>query len=42
MKTYFKKPGWKKRALARGVTLFEVLIVVTLIALLGGACLHGC
>jgi general secretion pathway protein G len=34
--TYLKKPSWKKRALARGVTLFEVMIVVAILAMVAG------
>ena len=36
MTTYLKKPSWKRRALERGVTLFEVMIVVAILAMVAG------
>lgn len=36
MTTYVKNRAWKRRALARGVTLFEVMIVVAILAMVAG------
>ena len=36
MTTYLKKSAWRKRALERGVTLFEVMIVVAILAMVAG------
>ena len=36
MTTYLQKPAWRKRALERGVTLFEVMIVVAILAMVAG------
>jgi general secretion pathway protein G len=36
MSTNSKKPSWTRHALARGVTLFEVMIVVAILAMVAG------
>jgi general secretion pathway protein G len=36
MTTHVKRATWRKRAIARGVTLFEVMIVVAILAMVAG------